>query len=331
MHRTIVNRRDFALLSAAAAAAAKPALAITSNGLRGLNLIETDKAPFGSTAAMESFRRVAAIGANSVALIPFFWQSGAAAADVVMGDALPLARLRSGIAQASAAGLRVIIKPHVWVPGTWAGAIAPRDGWPRWFAAYGARLLELADFAQNERVGELVIGTEIVGASKRPEWAPLIAGIRRVFAGRLTYVAHGPDEVERFASWSLLDRVGVSLYPPLPGSAAERAQGMTAVLGRVTRVAQSAGKPVLIGEIGLRSAHGAALKPWESAEERHAAPDGALQAAVIGQWLDTAARAGIEDVLIWRWFSDPRGGGAADTDFTIQNKPAEASIAARWR
>lgn len=325
----LVTRRDFALLSAAAAAA--PALAVPSVALRGVNLVETDNAPFGSGAALESFRRAAAMGANTVALIPFFWQRDAASADVLLGDALPIERLRAGIGQARAAGLRVIIKPHIWVPGAWAGAIAPRDGWPKWFAGYERHLLELAQLARAEGIDELVIGTEIVGATQRAEWASLIAQVRKAFAGRLTYVAHGADEVERFAHWPLVDHVGASLYPPLPGSAEQRGYAMDATMARVTKIARNAGKPVLIGEVGLRSAHGAALRPWESAEERHAAPDGALQAAVIGEWLDAAARAGVADVLIWRWFSDPRGGGAADTDFTIQNKPAEKLVAARWR
>jgi len=94
-------------------------------------------------------------------------------------------------------------------------------------------LLDLARVAQAERVDDLVIGTEIVGAAQRPEWAPLIAQVRKIFAGRLTYVAHGAEEVERFAHWSWVDRVGASRYPPLPGSPAQRAQAMDAALGRI--------------------------------------------------------------------------------------------------
>lgn len=58
--------------------------------------------------------------------------------------------------------------------------------------------------------------------------------------------------------------------------------------------------------------------------------DPALQAAVIDAWLDVAQRMGIETALVWRWFSDPDGGGATDTDFTVQNKPAEAVLQRRW-
>jgi hypothetical protein len=324
-----MTRREFALLSAAAAAA--PATAARVASRRGVNLVETGAAPFGSDLALQSFRRAAAMGANSVALIPFLWQPNAASADVTMGDALPPARLAAGISQARTAGLRVIVKPHIWVPQSWAGAILPQFGWPAWFEAYGKQLLMLARLAQTEQVDELVIGTEIAKASTRPDWAALIALVRQVFSGRLTYIAHNAEEVERFAHWHRVDRVGASLYPPLPGTPAQRARTMDATLARVAKVARAAGKPVLIGEIGLRSAHGAAAKPWESAEERTAAPDRALQAAVIGEWLDATERAGIADLLIWRWFSDPHGGGPNDTDFTIQNKDAERAVAARWR
>lgn len=324
-----MTRREFAILSAAATAL--PLKAVTRGGLRGVNLIETDNARFGSGAAMESFSRIVALGANAVALIPFLWQRSAQVTDVTLGDALPLQRLAAGIAQARAAGLQIIVKPHVWVPQAWAGAIEPTGGWGPWFTSYGAQLLKIARLAQVQRVGELVIGTEIAKASQRPEWVQLITAVRQIFNGQLTYVAHGADEVEHFAHWRLLDRVGVSLYPPLPGTAAQRGKAMDDALRRVGLVARRAGKPIFIGEIGLRSAHGAALRPWESAEERHAAPDGALQAAVLGEWLDAAERAAVRDILIWRWFSDPRGGGSADTDFTIQNKPAEQAIAALWR
>jgi hypothetical protein len=35
-------------------------------------------------------------------------------------------------------------------------------------------------------------------------------------------------------------------------------------------------------------------------------------------------------VLIWRWFTDPAAGGPADTDFTVQGKPAEGVHLCAW-
>ena len=61
----------------------------------------------------------------------------------------------------------------------------------------------------------------------------------------------------------------------------------------------------MVGEIGLRSAEGAAAKPWESAEERVAVADPLLQAEVLADWLGVLRRPSVRGVLIWRWFTDP--------------------------
>jgi hypothetical protein len=90
-------------------------------------------------------------------------------------------------------------------------------------------------------------------------------------------------------------------------------------------------KPIIVGEIGLRSAGGAAAKPWESAEERIAQADPRLQADVLADWLAVLQRPAIHGVLIWRWFTDPAAGGPGDTDFTVQGKPAESVLACAWK
>ena len=86
----------------------------------------------------------------------------------------------------------------------------------------------------------------------------------------------------------------------------------------------------MIAEVGLRSAAGAAAKPWESAEEHAASADPELQADVLADWLTVLDRPTIGGVMIWRWFTDPNAGGLADTDFTVQGKPAEHVLRCAW-
>ena len=100
--------------------------------------------------------------------------------------------------------------------------------------------------------------------------------------------------------------------------------------GRLDALAARTGKPIVVAEVGLRSARGAAAKPWESAEERDAAPDAPLQAEVLADWLAVLDRPTIQGVLVWRWFTDPDAGGPADTDFTVQGKPAEGVLSCAW-
>ncbi len=336
---TSVRRRAVlkGMAGLAVTAGAGPGVAQTQSrpdALRGFNLIETLNAPFGSPAAAMTMRAMRDSGANAVALVPFLWQASAASPDIVLGDALPLDRLRAGIGQARAAGLAVVLKPHVWVPGAWAGAVtmANAGDWRRWFAGYRRIVTMLAQLAAEESVDQLVVGTELRHAAADPAWKPLIAEVRSLFRGPLLYVAHGADEAEATSFWRDLDAVGVSLYPAL-GPARDKGawhRAMAAELGRVHAVAERAGRPLWVGEIGIRSANDATLKPWESAEERAAAPDPQLQAHVIGAWLHELAKAPPAATFVWRWLTDPGAGGPQDTDFTVQGKPAVPVIRAQW-
>ena len=140
------------------------------------------------------------------------------------------------------------------------------------------------------------------------------------------------DEAETVPLWHLLDAIGVSLYPPLGADHDKigRLVAMIAVTERLETLSGRVGKPVVVGEIGLRSAKGAAAKPWESAEERETSVDPELQAEVLADWLAVLDRPAIRGVLIWRWFTDPKAGGAEDTDFTVQGKPAEDVLMCAW-
>ena len=47
-------------------------------------------------------------------------------------------QLRAAIRNAHDVGLTVLIKPHVWVPGNWAGTVVMKSeqAWQKWFANY---------------------------------------------------------------------------------------------------------------------------------------------------------------------------------------------------
>jgi len=300
----------------------------------GFNVIATPEHPFGSAAAERALIAAKRLGATTVAIIPFFWQASPASPDIKAGDDMPDDMLRKAIRQAHEQGFTVIVKPHVWVPESWAGAVEPGSeaAWGTWFSQYRRELIRIAKIATDERADALVIGTELAKTSARPEWFEMIAAARAIFPGTLLYVAHNLEEAEAVPFWPRLDAIGVSLYPPLGADQdhAGRRAIMQSNADHLDALSARFGKPVVVGEIGLRSATGAAEKPWESAEERTATPDPWIQADVIADWLIVLDRPSIHGVLIWRWLTDPEAGGLSDTDFTVQGKPAEIVLRCAW-
>lgn len=302
--------------------------------LDGFNVIASPGHPFGSESAAVSLAEAKQLGARAIAIIPFLWQSSPASPNLLRGDDMTDAALHTAIRDAHALGFTVLIKPHVWVPESWAGAIAmtSAEDWQHWFADYRRELERIARIAAEEKAAALAIGTELSQTTQHREWNELIAAARSAYPGRLLYFAHNVEEAEKVPFWNELDAVGVTLYPPLGADCDrdQRRRTMRAVVDRLDALAARTGKSIVVGEIGLRSAQGAAAKPWESAEERSSAPDPALQAAVIADWLDVLDRPAIRGVLIWRWFTDPDAGGLTDTDFTVQGKPAERVLRCAW-
>jgi hypothetical protein len=303
--------------------------------LDGLNVIVTPDHPFGSAPAERALIAARGLGARAVAIIPFLWQASPSSPDIKPGSDMSDDALRTAIRQAHRLGLSAMVKPHIWVPESWAGAIEPASepSWSIWFTRYGSELMRIGRIAAEEGAEALAIGTELAKTTQRPEWNGLIADLRAVFPRTLLYIAHNADEAEVVPFWPLLDAIGVSLYPPLGADDdhAGRLEVMRSVADRLDVLSGRFDKPIIVGEIGLRSAGGAAAKPWESAEERIAQADPRLQADVLADWLAVLQRPAIHGVLIWRWFTDPAAGGPGDTDFTVQGKPAESVLACAWK
>jgi hypothetical protein len=300
----------------------------------GFNVIAVPGHPFGGEAAWLSLAYAKRQGARAIAIVPFFWQPTPASPKLQHGNDMTDAELRAAIRDAHALGLAVLVKPQVWVPDNWAGAVAmgSEADWHEWFANYQRELENVARTAAQEKAEALVIGTELAATEKRPEWVGLISAVRGLYSGHLLYAAHNVEEAETVPFWDQLDAIGVTLYPPLGPDADRKGRRTTMrlVADRLVALAALRRKPVLVGEIGLRSAVDAAAKPWESAEERDSTPDPALQAAVIADWLAALDRPSVEGVLIWRWLTDPAAGGLTDTDFTVQGKPAEHVLMCEW-
>ncbi len=304
---------------------------------RGLNLLQADGAPLNSPAARESFQRLRALGANTVALIPFLHQDDVTATAVHRTDTVTDEELAAAFRTAHRLGLQVVLKPQVLVAENWSGEIDPgaEGGWQKWFAAYTEALLHYARLAEQERVEWLVVGTELNRAAAKPYWPALIAAVRTVYHGRLTFAAHNIEGVRAFPYWSLLDSVGLTYYPSLGEEAAPAAlrREVTTAVARLAALSQQLGRPLWLLEIGMPSARDSQHSPWQWRELRRpgVVADTGLQAMIIDLWLTALDQPWVEGVLVWSWRSDPEAGGLLDTRHLVQNKPAEAILRLHWR
>ncbi len=237
-------------------------------------------------------------------------------------------------------GIHTLLKPHVWLRdragGKWVGDIqmANEADWQRWFASYRGFILHYAQLAERLGIEGLVIGTELhtAAATREADWRRLIAEVRQVYSGPLTYAANWYREYEEVRFWDALDWIGIQAYFPLTEqenpSRADLERSWQPHLQAILKVQRQFGKPILFTELGYRSTRGAAIKPWEWPDSRSAAtadPDAlATQAAAYEAFFRTFwHRDEFAGVYLWKWYPHPppEGRSRAD-DFTPQNKPA---------
>ncbi len=243
----------------------------------GANVKVSANAPWESQAAARSLDALAKTGASKALLVAFVWQASPQSNDPVLGSDSSVEAMRAALRQSLQAGLQPTLKVHVWIPGHWAGDAAPTDP-AAWFAAYQQALLPLAKLAQDEHAEALVIGTELRKLQDAPQWPALVAAVRKVYHGKLLYVADGIEHAERFGYWSLFDAVGTSLYPRLSEAADARSAEMTAAAQRLQQ----------LGAFGARQSGRAVGKPGAAHGRRRYAPAAAGVAAVAqgtaGAW-----------------------------------------------
>ncbi len=302
---------------------------------------------YGSRASWRSLARAKEIGSNAVSLTPFAFQRDAKSPTLgayVEGDrggwaAESDASLEVTAADARALGLTVVLKPHVWCGHRrWCGEIEMdgAEAWAAWFAQYERVAVHYALLARRCSIPVLCLGTELQGTTRHEkEWRALIAKVRALHPGVLTYCANWGEEVERLRFWDALDVVGVSEYWPLadaPGAdAAEVERRFGDVLARMRKVGERAKRPVWFLEIGFADVK----EPWLKPSEKAGPFDGGVDQALAYRLVLTATRRERfpEGLFWWKWPSDPWRLGPPDRsrDFWPCDRPAEREVEAAWR
>jgi hypothetical protein len=246
---------------------------------------------------------------------------------------------RTTIKIAKAAGLKIMFKPQVFVPGSWTGDLDFSDpaDWKKWEAGYEAYIMPLVEMAAQEGVELFCIGTEFkTSVAKRPQfWNHLIDTISTKYKGKLTYAANWND-YDAVPFWNRLDYIGINAYFPLSATKTpdkkELIKAWQPMVSAIGKLADQHKKPVLFTEFGYLSVDGCADKTWEiekrikSTSVNQYAQAIALDALFETFWIQPYWQGGF----LWKWFPNMQGHeGYPEKDYTPQGKLGE-QVLKKW-
>jgi hypothetical protein len=236
------------------------------------------------------------------------------------------------INRAHSLGLKVMLKPHVDLandPTHWRGNIGmdfSESDWTAWFTAYKDLINHYAQLAQTLGVEQFCVGTELVATEWRAaDWQSVIAGVRAIFTGPLTYAANPGDEAS-ITWWDKLDFIGFDAYYALTSkndpTLAELKAGWVPIAATLKNLSDTWGKPVIFPEVGYSSSDGANQHPWTSApgDPLDLQEQADLYQALYETFYNQAWFAGV---FWFPWDTDPYQGGPCDKGGSPHDKPAE--------
>jgi hypothetical protein len=293
---------------------------------------------YGTESDRAELARVRAMGATWVSVMPFGYLPGPTSTALRTSYDRPGAErdeaLRATIRRAHALGLRVLLKPHLWVSGSWPGAVDPprEEDAAALVDAWGALTLHYAALAAQEGVAALTLGVEMDRLARRApaRWRAMITAVRGRYRGTLTYAA-GWSDVEGIPFWDALDVIGVDHYAPLAGvegpvavEAVEAAARSS--LQRYATLSERVGRPVWLTELGFRRDARALVEPWAWVAQSHA-PEMDLQS--LGYAATLRALRGVpcvQGVFAWKWFSSGGDEDEGSRGFAFEHRPAEGVL-----
>jgi hypothetical protein len=226
-------------------------------------------------------------------------------------------------------GLRVLVTPVVLIKdaGTddWRGTLRPRDT-DAWFESYSEFVLRLARIAAATDVEAFCVGSELASLERETGyWEDLIAEVREVFPGWLTYSANW-DHFASIEFWERLDFASMTAYFTLSKSSDPTLKELTAGwrhgASELQRLEDRAGLPVVFTEVGVPSLKGGAGAPWDYTRQAVVDLDLQRRAFVAFERIfvtEGRPTAPCHGFFLYDWWG---AGGPSSTTYTAREKPA---------
>lgn len=291
---------------------------------------------YGTDAAKRALDHLRSIHVDWIAVTPFSFQNNINEPAIRSRDWSD--GIAADIAAAHARGMKVLVKPHIWSnqfwdgSGNWRGTIEMRndDDWAAWFANYTAWIVACAREAARLKADAFCVGLEYLKSSRSQaaRWREVVAAVRAVYTGPVTYAAH-LDEID-LPFWDALDVIGINAYCPVAESNDPEHTTIRDAwrphLDRFEEIATRTGIPIVFTEIGYASIDGAAKEPfrWPTGEDRE---DHAEQDACYRCFFDAVRnRPWFAGFFLWKYKITVETRDPSERHFVFQGKPAEATI-----
>jgi len=300
--------------------------------LRGTSFTAFSEFAFHSAFANQSLAQFKDDGGEWVALC-FWWFVDNLTATTIHPDfdeySCSNETLLRAIARARELGLKLMLKPMVDPKtGDWRAYINPSE---EWFSAYEKFIVSWAEFAEQYNIELLSVGCEFsLSESYASNWREIIAAVRQVYSGNLTY-ASNYDVYDKVSWWDALDYIGIDAYfslsnensPPLE----KLINSWDNIKQELQAFATSQQKTIIFTEVGYRSINGCNKEPWNwerdgwlDLEEQAMCYEALFRALWGENWL--------QGIFWWDWTPYNSSNWLKDKGYTCQFKPAEAVLRA---
>ncbi len=238
------------------------------------------------------------------------------------------------IREAKKNGFKVMLKPQLWIPESYyVGhfALKHERDWQEWQENFSKYVLEMAQIAEQENVDVFCFATELRESIKKraPFFNHLIAQIRKVYSGKLTYASNW-DDYYMVPFWSELDFIGIDAYFPL---SKEKTPTEDNLLNKwrkhvfaIENISKRYSKQILFTEFGYCSRDFVTVNTWSDTYSKKVNLKG--QAIAFKAIFDSFFyKSWFKGGFIWEWkYDHQHTGGAQDYAYTPQNKPSEKVI-----
>ncbi len=189
-------------------------------------------------------------GVTDLQLVVQWMQMSVSAVEIAPFESVHDTLLTWLIDRAKERKLRVMLAPRVSIENeaSWAARGIKPSSWERWWWSYQRIALHYAKVASTRKVAMYAIGSELSSTEGQTDrWRKLIKSIRKIYKGKLTYLA-AADAFEKVPFWDSLDVVGIAVDQAEPRSEAQLVELLAPLPKRIGRSKKAGELGYLISE-----------------------------------------------------------------------------------